>query len=142
MADPTISAGGSFAVATATALAFVPFGVSITTLMLGGGCFWLGCAARTGAKIYKKLDGIEDVTLKDVVRAFATLLCCIPMAAVASCIVFLAAYQIGVKADAACGGALLVGGLRGLEGYQWLVDTSANIFTKLVPGNKTTGGGQ
>lgn len=139
MAEP--AGGGSLAIATTAALAFVPFGVSINTLMLGGGCFWLGCAARTGAKIYKKLDGTEDVTGKDVVRAFAILLCCIPMAAVASCIVFLMAHETGIKADAACGGALLVAGLRGLEGYQWLADASANMLSKIIPGAKPPGGG-
>lgn len=127
----------SFVAAT---LASMPFGVSLLTLMLGGACFLLGIAARAGAQMFKKLDGTQDVTIKDFIRPIAAILCMIPVAAAASCIVFLLAHVSGVKADAGCGGLLLILGLRGLEGFQWLTGIAANIFMKYVPEGKSGGG--
>ena len=72
-------------------LTLMPFGVSMLTLALGGGCFFIGCSARIGAAMYKKLEGPGDVnTVRDFYRSMAMVLCCIPLAAVASCVVFLA----------------------------------------------------
>ena len=52
-------------------IGFVPFGVPRGTLMLGGGCFLLGVAARAGASLFRKLDGTQNVTWKDFVRPIA-----------------------------------------------------------------------
>lgn len=125
----------------AAIMSFMPFGVSLTTLMLGGTCFFGGACARTGLALYKKLDGTDPVSIQAFVRAIAALLCTIPLAAVASCIVFLGAHVLNIEADAAFGGLLLIMGLRGPEGFQWIMDTFANIFLKLAPGSKPNGGG-
>lgn len=123
----------------AAIISFMPFGVSFLTLMLGGACFFGGCCCRTGIVLYRKLDGTDPVTMQFFARQIAALLCCIPLAAVASCIVFLAAHVLNIEADAAFGGLLLIMGVRGIEGFQWLMDTFANIFTKIVPGQKPSG---
>lgn len=140
MADPTIASTSGTVAGLAAILTFTPFGVSLETLMLGGGCFFGGCMARTGLSLYKKLDSPEDVTLKDFFRAIAMLLCCVPLAAVASCVVFLAAHVGKIDADAALGGLLLIMGVRGPEGFQWIMDTIASVFTKYAPGGKSGGG--
>lgn len=121
-------------------MASMPFGVSLSTLVLGGTCYFGGACARTGLTLYKKLDGDTDVTLRTLYRSIAALLCTIPLAAVASCIVFLGAHVLNIQADAAFGGLLLITGLRGPEGFQWLTDKFADTFTKLVPGKKPEGG--
>lgn len=121
-------------------MTFMPFGVSLETLVLGGFCFFAGSCARTGLALYKKLDGNDPVSLHIFLRAMAMLLCTTPLAAVASCVVFLAAHVIGVQADAAFGGLLLIMGVRGPEGFEWILSTVTNIFTKLAPGNKAGGG--
>ncbi len=118
----------------------MPFGVSLQTLVLGGACFFGGCCARTGLSLYKKLDGPSDVTLKDFFRAVAMLLCCIPLAAVASGVTFIGAHIAGIEADAAFGVGLLILGVRGPEGFQFIMDQSANVITKFAPGNKPVGG--
>jgi hypothetical protein len=115
--------------------------VSLLTLALGGGCFFIGCCARIGAQMYKKLDGPSDVTLKDFYRAAAMVLCCVPLAAVASSVVFLGAHVAKIEADAAFGGLLLVMGVRGPEGFQWLMDTLSTLFTRFLPGQKPSNGG-
>lgn len=120
----------------AAAISFMPFGVSFLTLMLGGMCFFGGCCCRTGIVLYKKLDGTDPVTLQFFARQIAALLCCIPLAAVASCIVFLAAHVCNIEADAAFGGLLLIMGVRGVEGFNWLCDSLANVFMKFTPGQK------
>lgn len=125
----------------AAMLSFAPFGVSFETLMLGGACFFGGCCCRTGIVLYKKLDGTDIITIEFFVRQIAALLCCIPLAAVASCIVFLAARVCNIEADAAFGGLLLIMGVRGIEGFLWLTNTFADIFTKVIPGQKPSGGG-
>lgn len=129
------------AVGIAALMASMPFGVSFSTLVLGGACFFGGACARTGLNLYRKLDGTDIVTLQTFFRSIAALLCTVPLAAVASCIVFLAAHVANIEADAAFGGLLLIMGLRGPEGFQWLMDTFTNIFMKVVPGNKPGGGG-
>lgn len=136
MAEPTT--GGSAVIGVAaltTATAFMPLGVSLTTLMLGGGAYFFGAAARTGFIMSKALEG--STAPVNAARSFAALLCTIPMAAVASCVVFLAAKVVGLQADAALGGLLLVTGFRGPEGIQWLINTFTNVFTKVIPGNKS-----
>lgn len=125
----------------AAVISFMPFGVSLTTFMLGGACFFGGACARTGLALYKKLDGTDPVSIQAFVRAIAALLCTIPLAAAASCIVFLGAHVLNIEADAAFGGLLLIMGLRGPEGFQWIMDTFSNIFMKVVPGSKPNGGG-
>lgn len=140
MADPTIVPSSGAVAGVAAILTFTPFGVSLETLMLGGGCFFGGCMARTGLSLYKKLDGPSDVSMKDFYRAIAMLLCCVPLAAVASCVVFLAAHVAKIDADAALGGLLLIMGVRGPEGFSWIMDTVSNIFTKYAPGSKPSGG--
>lgn len=125
----------------AAVMSFMPFGVSLVTLVLGGVCFFGGCCARTGLSLYKKLDGPGDVSFRDFLRAVAALLCCIPLSAVASCVVFLAAHVLKIEADAAFGGLLLVMGVRGPEGFQWLMDMFTNTFSRVVPGDRPTGGG-
>ncbi len=140
MAEPTI--GGVVAGASiAGVMAFVPFGVPLSTLVLGGTCFLGGSCARTGLVLYKKLDGTDVVPNQFFIRTIAQLFCTIPLAAVASCVVFLAAHVLKVEADAAFGGLLLIMGVRGPEGFQWLMDTLTNVFTKFVPGQKPGGGG-
>ena len=124
-----------------TVLSFAPFGVSMETAMLGGGCFLLGVAARAGGILFRKLDGTQEVGLKDVMRPFAAALCMIPVAAAASCIVFLGAALSNVHADAGCGGVLLVLGIRGLEGFQWISNRAADIFMRFAPGPKPGGDG-
>jgi hypothetical protein len=122
-------------------MASMPFGVSFTTLVLGGVCFFGGSCARTGLSLYRKLDGTDPVTLQYFFRSVAMLLCTVPLAAVASCVVFLAAHVAKIEADAAFGGLLLIMGVRGPEGFTWLMDMLTNVFTKFVPGNKPGGGG-
>lgn len=136
-ATGTVTGAAGFA----AVMSFMPFGVSFETLVLGGFCFFAGAAARTGLGLYRKLDGNDAVNTAIFARAIAALLCTIPLAAAASCIVFLAAHVLNIQADAAFGGLLLIMGLRGPEGFQWLSDTFANIFTKFAPGQKQNGGG-
>jgi hypothetical protein len=124
----------------AAIMAFMPFGVSLLTLALGGGCFFIGCCARIGSQMYKKLDSQADVNIKDFYRACAMVLCCLPLSAVASCVVFLAAHVTNIQSDAAFGGLLLVMGVRGPEGFQWLMDNLANMFTKLPTSQKQKDG--
>ncbi len=123
-------------VALTTAMSFMLFGVTLQTLVLGGMCFFSGSCARTGLSLYRKLDSLDPVSLQSFIRAIAMLLCTIPIAAVASCIVFLAARVAKIEADAACGGVLLIMGIRGPEGLQWAQDLFTNIFTKVLPGGK------
>lgn len=141
MSDPAAS-GTTPVLGLAAALTLMPFGVSLLTLMLGGLCFFGGCCARIGLSLYKKLEGPGDVSMKDFYRAFAMILCCVPMAAVASSIVFFAAHLLKIEADVAMGGLLLIMGVRGPEGFSWIMDTLASTFTKFLPGNKSAGGGQ
>lgn len=124
----------------AAVMTFMPFGVSLPTLVLGGFCFFAGSCARTGLALNKKLDSADAITMQYFARSVAALLLTIPLAATASCIVFLAAHVAKVDADAALGGLLLIMGVRGPEGFQWLVDTLSGIFTKFIPGNKSGGG--
>ena len=136
--------GNSAVVAGSTVAAlmsFMPFGVSFTTLVLGGICFFGGCCANTGLMLYIKLEGPTNITLKDFFRAIAALMCCIPLSAVASCVVFFGAHVCKIEADAAFGGLLLIMGVRGVKGFQWLMDTFTNVFSKFAPGNKLGGGG-
>lgn len=121
-------------------LSCAPFGVSLLTLILGGLCFFGGCCARTGLSLYKRLSGPGDVSPKDFYREFAMLLCCVPLSSVASCVVFLAAHVFNVEADAAMGGLLLIMGVRGPEGFTWLMDSLSNVFMKFAPGGKPGGG--
>lgn len=134
-----IADGGAGTVAAATlaatltaATALAPFGVKLDILVLGGTCYFGGAAARAGMKLYRTLDATNDQV--NVGRAIAALLCTIPIAAVASCIVFLAAHVMGLQADAALGGLLLIMGIRGPEGFQWLVDQLSNVFIRVIPG--------
>lgn len=140
MTEPTVS-GTVAGASIATAMAFVPFGVSFSTLVLGGACFLGGSCARTGLTLYKKLDGSDPVTGQYFFRSIAQLLCTIPLAAVASCIIFLAAHVMKIEADAAFGGLLLIMGVRGPEGFTWIVDSLTSVFTKFAPGAKLPGGG-
>lgn len=121
-------------------MSFMPFGVSSLTLILGGLCFFAGSCARTGLALNKKLESTEAVSLQYFARSIAALLLTIPMSATASCVVFLAAHVAKIDADAALGGLLFIMGVRGPEGFSWLMDTLANIFTKFIPGNKPGGG--
>lgn len=130
--------GVTAAVGIAGVMAFMPFGVSFETLVLGGGCFFAGSCARTGLSLYKQLDGDGTVSYG---REIAKLLCTTPVAAVASSLVFMAAHIAGINADTACGGVLLVSGVRGPDGFTWLMGIFADIFTKAMPGAKTSGDG-
>lgn len=142
MQFPATTSGSAPVAGLAAILTFMPFGVSLLTLALGGGCFFIGCCARIGAQMYKKLDGPSDVSLKDFYRAIAMVLCCVPLSAVASCVVFLAAHIGKIESDAAFGGLLLIMGVRGPEGFQWLMDNLSGIFTRLLPSQKTADGGK
>lgn len=124
----------------AAVMAWMPFGVSFSTLVLGGACFFAGSCARTGLNLYKKLSAPTDVSLKDFLREIAALLCTTPLAAVASCVVFLGAHALKIDADAACGGALLIAGVRGPEGFQWLMDTFTNALQRFLPGKQQSEG--
>lgn len=139
MADTLTAAPAGAAIATV--MAFVPFGVPFSTLMLGGTCFFAGSCARTGLTLYRKLDGTDTIPPQFFYRAIAMLFCTIPLAAVASCVVFLAAHVAKVEADAAFGGLLLIMGVRGPEGFTWIMDALSNIFMKFAPGSKAPGGG-
>lgn len=141
MAVPAVNNGSAPIAGLAAVLTFMPFGVSLLTLALGGGCFFIGCCARIGSSMYRKLDGPGDVTVKDFYRASAMVLCCVPLSAVASSVVFLGAHVAKIEADAAFGGLLLVMGVRGPEGFQWLMDNLSNLFTRVLPGAKPSGGG-
>ena len=55
MAGPT-TATVTAATGIATVLSMMPFGVSLNTLFIGGGCFFAGSCARTGLTLYKQLD--------------------------------------------------------------------------------------
>ena len=146
MADPATGSVASAVVATtgtaAGLLALLPAGLSPSLLIAGGASFFGGCCAWTDLLILKKLNSDDAVTIVFGARQAAMLLCCVPLAAVASCIVFLAASvsKADVAADAAilCG-FLLITGLRGPEGFQWIADTFANIFSKFIPGQKPGG---
>ncbi len=132
MADPSIGSAVGAAVGVTAILTAIPFGVPLEILVLGGVCYFGGSCARTGLALYKKLDSTVDPV--NLGRAIAALLCTIPVAAVASGIVFLGAHVIGLNADAALGGLLLVMGLRGPESLTFLADTFSNVFTKVLPG--------
>ena len=137
MISPPTQQGGLVVTATVTTfLGLMPFGVSLLTLVLGGVCFFGGSCARTGLALYRKLDSNDPVPPQAFIRAIAMLFCMIPVAAVASCIVFFGAHVAKIEADAAFGGLLLIMGLRGPEGLQWLLDTFTGIFTKVLPGGK------
>lgn len=137
----TESGAGTLGAATlvaglTAATSFMPFGVRLDTLVLGGVCYFGGAAARTGLKLYKTLDATDDPV--NLGRAFAALLCTIPLAAAASCIVFLAAHVSGLQADAALGGLLLITGIRGPDGFQWIFDQLSNVFTRVLPSAQKT----
>lgn len=135
MADPASGTGAVIGAATlTTAMAFMPLGVSLTTLVIGGICYWGGAAARTGVTLQKALEG--STAPVNAQRAIAALLCSIPIAAVASCIVFLAAHVMGLQADAALGGLLLVTGFRGPEGISTIINAFSSVFTKILPAPK------
>ncbi len=136
MTTPPTPAGLVVTAATTTILGLMPFGVSLLTLVLGGVCFFGGSCARTGLALYRKLDSNDPVPPQAFIRAIAMLLCMVPVAAVSSCIVFFGAHVAKIEADAAFGGLLLIMGIRGPEGLQWLLDTFTNIFTKVLPGGK------
>ena len=125
----------------AAAMAFAPFGVTFETLVLGGACFFAGSCARTGLALSIKLGGTDAVSMQYFFRSIAALLCTIPLAAAASCVVFLAAHVLNIEADTAFGGLLLVIGLRGPEGFQWLMQTFSSVFTKFAPTQKPGGDG-
>lgn len=137
MADPATGTSTTTVIGVAALMTFMPFGVPLEILVLGGMCYFGGACARTGLALYKKLDGTTDPV--NLGRAIAALLCTVPIAAVASCIVFLGAHVMGLQADAALGGLLLIMGVRGPEGFQWIVDTFSNLFTKVAPGSKPGG---
>lgn len=141
MADPVGGGSTGAVVGLAAAMTFMPFGVSTLTMALGAGGFFIGCCARIGLTMYKKLEGPGDVTLKDFYRSMAMLVCCIPLAAVASCVLYLAAHVAKLEVDGALCGVLLIAGVRGPEGFTWIMDTLANAFTKFIPGSKPAGGG-
>lgn len=130
--------------AAAMLMTLVPLGLSPTLLFLGGASFFGGCCARTALALFKKLNSPDVFSGEFFARQGAMLMCCIPLAAVASCIVFLGAIvsKADVEKDAAalCG-FLLITGLRGPEGFQWIADASTSIFTKFAPGQKPGGGG-
>lgn len=136
-------ATGSVAVAggVATAISFLPMGVSPATFAWGAGAFLLGIAARAGGVLFKKLDGTQAVGASDFIRPFAAILVMIPVALAAACIAFLGAALSHVNADGGIDGALLLLGLRGLEGFTWLSNRAADIFLRFAPGQKPAGGG-
>jgi len=137
MAEPTGTSAVVGVATLTTAMSMMPLGVSLTTLFIGGGCYFFGAAARTGFRLSKALEANADPV--NFIRPIVALLCNIPVAAFASSIVFLAAHVIGLQADAALGGLLFVSGFRGPEGIQWLSDTLTNVFTKIIPGSKPMG---
>ena len=143
MADPATGAVLTTSAAAAGLMVLAPLGVAPTLLFLGGASFFGGCCARTGLALFKKLNSQDTLTVDFFARQGAMLLCCIPLAAVASCLVFLAARvskaDVQVDAAALCG-FLLVMGVRGPEGFQWIADTFASVFSKFVPGQKPGGG--
>lgn len=120
----------------AAGLTFQPFGVSMETLVLGGACFFAGSCARTGLLLYRQLDGTGAINYG---REWAKLLCTIPLAAVASCIIFFGTKILDMQADTACAGILLVMGVKGPDGFQWIADTLSSVFTKVLPGGAGKG---
>lgn len=119
------------AVALTTAMTFTPFGVSLETFVLGGVCFFAGSCCRTGTIIGKALEAGQDPHIGRYLTALAF---SIPAAAVSSAIVFLATHMMGLQADAAAGGFLLLAGLKGPEGIQWVQDTFSTVFDKFGAG--------
>lgn len=125
----------------ATAISFLPVGVSPATFSWGAGAFLLGIAARAGGILFKKLDGNQAVGFSDFIRPFAAILVMIPVALAAACIAFLTAALSHVNADGGIDGGLLLLGLRGLEGFTWLSNRAADIFFRFAPGQKPGTGG-
>ncbi len=119
--------------------ASMPFGVSNLSLFLGGACFFAGCCAKTGVALYAKLNGNDPVSPQFFFRRIAALLCCVPLAAVASGVLFFGAHMASVEADTPLNGLLLILGVRGPEGFQWLMDRSAGIFERFAPSQKPGG---
>lgn len=145
MTGPTTAAVTATTGTAAIMLILTPLGGSPALLIVGGMSFFGGCCARSALAVIKKLNGPDDFTVAYGARQTAMLMFCIPLAVVASCIVFLAAIvsKADVQADAAaiCG-FLLITGLRGPEGFQWIADMFANIFKMFAPGQKPEGGSQ
>lgn len=128
----------------ATLLALVPSGESAILIAFGALAFFGGCCARTAMILWRKLDGTDAITLPWFARQFAMLGCCVPLAIVASSLLFLGALALGtdVTKDAPpLWGLLLATGLRGPEGFSWLTGILGNIFTRFIPGQKPTPGG-
>ena len=94
----------------------MPFGVSFSTLVLGGMCFFGGSCARTGLCFEQKLDGSDPVTLQYFFRSVAMLLCTIPLAAVASCVSSILRARYEDRGRCGFRGLLLIMGVRGPEG--------------------------
>lgn len=123
----------------AAILAMVPAGVPGDLIAFGAITFWAGCWARTGSIVFGKLNSPDPVTTPYFIRQFAMLLCCIPLAVVASALLFLAALALGadVNKDAfPLLGLLLTAGIRGPEGFSWLTGLLSNVFENIVPGQK------
>ena len=129
----------------AAAMAFIPSGIPGVDIAIGAGGFFAGCCCLTGMTLYTKLGGTEDIALQYFIRQIAMLLCCVPLALVASSVVFLAALltPADVNKDApAIWGFLLILGVRGPKSFQWLMDTFSGVFTRFIPGQKpATGSG-
>lgn len=118
----------------AAVMAGMPFGVPNLTMFLGGACFFAGCCARTASVMYGKLNGNEPVSMEFFARQFAMLLCCVPLSAVASGALFLGAKTAGIDGhDTALNGLLLILGVRGPEGFAWLMDKMGGIFERFAP---------
>ena len=127
----------------AALLAMVPSGVPGAFIAFGAMAFFAGCSSRTGISLYRKLDGADAVEIQYFFRQIAMLLCCVPLSLVAASVLFLGALALGmdvIKDAPALWGLLLIAGIRGIEGFQWLTKTVANVFTKFVPGQPPTGG--
>ncbi len=127
-----------------TLLTFMSHDMSPWVFVVGGLAFELGVISRSAAKLVQKIDGTVAISSGDVVRPIAICAVMVPIAASASCIVFLAAALSNVGSDPAaiggCWGALLLLGLRGLEGFEWLASVSNSIFSKFpFPGGKSGG---
>lgn len=130
----------------AAAMSIIPSGIPGILIAFGAIAFFAGCSCRTGITLYAKLNGNDAITLPWFVRQIAMLLCCVPLSLVASAVLFLAALVAGtdVNKDApAVWGLLLLMGIRGPEGFQWITDTAGNIFMRVMPGQQKppTGGG-
>lgn len=120
---------GTGVLVAGTAVAFSFGGVDMFHLGMGGACFFVGAACRSGLRLGAAIEagqrGIVGKTI--IVFSMSPIL-----GAFASLVMFLGAHIIGFEGDAAIGLALALAGFRGPEGIQGIVAALSKVIpTKL-----------